>query len=1060
MTNYDLIDLLGKAFAGGEEDSLAPCLADNCVYTSEYANKQYDSAEKIIERMKFVDSHLTEKNRYTYRVVLLQDIVDPEDVRAELRFSGNALPNEYGLYLYQYSDQDPVAVVLVSQNAQGKICEILLSRNRKLFNMEFYGEDIKEDSPFDLPSTVTPLTSHDRQVKELRRTFSGQHLDDIPEEEQDNLYIWRQADLFIKDWLRNNGYYVRESQIQEDCIGYRCDRKGYAYTVYMYAYGQEKTAQLDGDYCKKLGQNDFSKNSTVLIVYLKVKRFIRGEKVTYKVCYYGGDEDTNYIELWQLSEVNGKYILEYYPRKEMMDRTYELMYAFNHDSLDVYDCIIAGQNPKFEGYGERGLLFNDAFYGALKKLHAEYGDMKMGYVRYNDVVYSGVPYLEGYGFFGFEVFNNNNRIHTIYTRPFEGGERPCAEFIKTQETVESDMYSHYPKIVEAIPLAPVETERFALKLIFDNGESKKYVLPIDDAVAADEAVKYRYHVFTDKIWQSAKIVSTQKSEYRGFPARGQSIVFKNGFFISAYLCYEDSKLYTEPVLCNETVYEDEEIKVNRLWRWKVNSIYEDEETGFMGTLVSGFARNYNGISTFATRDGKRLTSLDFDYTDSFHEGLACVGLAGRGYGFIDETGELVIPTIYENADGFKNGRATVKRDGKRYYIDKSGKEIEIAADLDRKYQGVGELCEGFCRVSTLKLGFMDLAYHSDYSEIAGTWGYVDESGNEVIPPQYIYANDFEDGIAIICKGEWTIDKKWDNEYNTGRYWTEEELWGAIDKTGKEVIPCIFDEIKYFNDTSEVFMAHCGGWKTGKWGVISRTGEWLVDPIFEDIAYDYKDGLFAFYQDDKWGDDVPLGVYDLNQRKVIFEPQFFDVSFRDDGYLEVEAYDEKLGRRIEKIIDLDGNEAFPSIYSSIYGWREPYEVVIRDENGSRHGLIDKEGNVLLPCKYDVPWDGISYEKRRLIIPQDGKQAVIDFDDNVIIPAKYYEIHGLDDILLTVRDGEKDNYKEGLITHNGTVVVPPKYHRIGWCKDNRILCCNEGGCEMLELIIKSESKIGSK
>lgn len=1052
MTNYDLIDLLGKAFAGGEEDSLAPCLADNCVYTSEYANKQYDSAEKIIERMKFVDSHLTEKNRYTYRVVLLQDIVDPEDVRAELRFSGNALPNEYGLYLYQYSDQDPVAVVLVSQNAQGKICEILLSRNRKLFNMEFYGEDIKEDSPFDLPSTVTPLTSHDRQVKELRRTFSGQHLDDIPEEEQDNLYIWRQADLFIKDWLRNNGYYVRESQIQEDCIGYRCDRKGYAYTVYMYAYGQEKTAQLDGDYCKKLGQNDFSKNSTVLIVYLKVKRFIRGEKVTYKVCYYGGDEDTNYIELWQLSEVNGKYILEYYPRKEMMDRTYELMYAFNHDSLDVYDCIIAGQNPKFEGYGERGLLFNDAFYGALKKLHAEYGDMKMGYVRYNDVVYSGVPYLEGYGFFGFEVFNNNNRIHTIYTRPFEGGERPCAEFIKTQETVESDMYSHYPKIVEAIPLAPVETERFALKLIFDNGESKKYVLPIDDAVAADEAVKYRYHVFTDKIWQSAKIVSTQKSEYRGFPARGQSIVFKNGFFISAYLCYEDSKLYTEPVLCNETVYEDEEIKVNRLWRWKVNSIYEDEETGFMGTLVSGFARNYNGISTFATRDGKRLTSLDFDYTDSFHEGLACVGLAGRGYGFIDETGELVIPTIYENADGFKNGRATVKRDGKRYYIDKSGKEIEIAADLDREYQDVGELCEGFCRVSTLKLGFMDLAYHSDYSEIAGTWGYVDESGNEVIPPQYIYANDFEDGIAIICKGEWTIDKKWDNEYNTGRYWTEEELWGAIDKTGKEVIPCIFDEIKYFNDTSEVFMAHCGGWKTGKWGVISRTGEWLVDPIFEDIAYDYKDGLFAFYQDDKWGDNVPLGVYDLNQRKVIFEPQFFDVSFRDDGYLEVEVYDEKLGRSVEKIIDLDGKEAFPSIYSSIYGWKEPYEVVIRDENGSRHGLIDKEGKVLLPCKYDVAWNGISYEKRRLIISEDGKQAVIDFDDNVIIPAKYYEIHGLDDILLTVRDGEKDNYKEGLITHNGTVVVPPEYHRIGWCKDNRILCCNEGGCEMLELIQK--------
>lgn len=1055
MTNYDLIDLLGKAFADGEVDALAPHLAKDCIYVSEYADKRFDSAEEIIERMKYVYSNVDDTSRYTYSIVQLDEITDLEKVQSELNESTGAWINEYGLYLHQYGSDDPVAVVLISQNAKNKICEILLSRNKNVFDIRFYSEDIGEDSPYDLPSTVTPLTPHDRQVKELRRAFSGQHLDDIPEREKDNLYIWRQADLFIKDWLKNNGYYVRESQIQEDCIGYRCNRNGYAYTVYMYAYGQEKTTQLDGDYCEKLGQNDFSKNSTVLIVYLKVKRFMQGEKVAYKVCYYGGDENAC-IELWRLSRVNEKSILEYYPRKEMMDRTYELMYAFNHDSLDIYDCIITEHNPKFNGYGERGLLFNDAFYGALKKLHTEYGDMKIGYVRYNDVVYSGVPYLEGYGFFGFEVFNNNNRIHTIYTRPFEGGERPCAEFIKTQKTADNDMYSHYPKIVEAIPLAPVETERFAIKLIFDNGESKKYVLPIDDAVAADEAVKYRNHVFSDKIWQSAKVVSAQQSEYRGYPAREQTIIFKNGFFISAYLCYEESRLYTEPVLCNETVYEDEEIKLNRLWRWKVNSVYEDKETGLMKTLVSGDAFNYYGVSTYASRDGRRLTSLDFDYIDNFNEGLACVGLAGRGYGFIDETGKLVIPTIYENADGFKNGRATVKRDGKRYYIDKSGKEIEIAAHLVRKYQDVGELCEGLCRVSTLKLGFMDLAYHSDYSEIAGTWGYVDESGNEVIPPQYIYANDFEDGIAIICKGEWTIDKKWDNEYNTGRYWTEEELWGAIDKTGKEVIPCIFDEIKYFNDTSEVFMAHYGGWKTGKWGVISRTGEWFVDPIFEDIAYDYKDGLFAFYQDDKWGDDVPLGVYDLNQRKVIFEPQFFDVSFRDDGYIEVEVYDEKLGRRIEKIIDLDGNEAFPSIYSSIYGWREPYEVVIRDENGSRHGLIDKEGNVLLPCKYDVAWNGISYEKRRLIISEDGKQAVIDFDDNVIIPAKYYEIHGLSNSLLTVRDGEKDHYKEGLITHNGTVVVPPEYHRIGWCKDNRILCCGEGDCEMLELIIKNESK----
>ncbi|MGN0555175.1 MAG: WG repeat-containing protein, partial [Candidatus Fimenecus sp.] len=633
-----------------------------------------------------------------------------------------------------------------------------------------------------------------------------------------------------------------------------------------------------------------------------------------------------------------------------------------------------------------------------------------------------------------------------------------AEFLKTQETVDSHPYAHAPKLLKVIPFPPERTERFALKLIFDNGETKKYVLPIDSTAQAEEAVQYRHYVFTDKIWQSAKIVSSRPSEYPDYPSRGQCIVFKNDFFISAYLGYTESKLYTEPRLCKETVYEDENIQLHKLWSWNAKYVYEDEETGLINASFSGNALNGRGGSTYVSRDGKRLTSLTFDYTNSFSEGLACVGIVGKGWGFIDESGELVIPPVYDQADDFKDGKAKVKRDGKYFFVDKTGREFEIAAGLDRNYQEIGELCEGFCRVSTLHLDYTTLAYYSELSEFAGIWGYVDENGNEVIPPQYIYAFDFTDGIALVCKGKWTIDKKWDSPHNIGNYWTEEELWGAIDRTGKEVIPFLFDSLEAFADTTEVFSAHYGGWETGKWGVISRTGEWLVEPIFSDIGPLYKDGLFFFGQEDAESDseDILFGVYDLHQQKVIFEPQFSDVEFTDDGYLEVEVFEESLGRFVQKIIDLHGKEVFPSVYSFISAWREPYEVIIRDESGSRHGLIDKNGNVLLPCKYDIVWNGISYQKRRMVVPQDGKQAVIDFDENVIIPAEYYKIYGLDRPLLTVQDGDRDNYNEGLITHDGTVVIPPKYRRIDWCKENRILCCEEGDCVMLELVIKNKSK----
>lgn len=410
---------------------------------------------------------------------------------------------------------------------------------------------------------------------------------------------------------------------------------------------------------------------------------------------------------------------------------------------------------------------------------------------------------------------------------------------------------------------------------------------------------------------------------------------------------------------------------------------------------------------------------------------------------------FAVPMIYDYVDEFNDGKAKARRGDQWFHIDRTGKDTKLVSSIsDSKYQDIGEYSEGMCKVSTLKLGFMDLAYHSDYSEIAGKWGYINEAGEEIIAPQYIYAADFNGGIALVCKGEWTIDKKWDNKYNTGRYWTDEELWGAIDKEGNEVIPFIFDEIKTFWDVDDVFMAHFGGWENGHWGVIDNRGNWLAQPIFEDIDYEYQDGLFAFYKEDKWGDDVPLGIYDIKQQKVIFEPQFFDVSFCEDGWIEVEVFNESLGRKIEKLIDRNGNEKFHSEYSRISAWKHPYEVTIRDETGDCHGLIDENGNVLLPCGYDVYWNGIYYDQRKYIYIENEKQGIKDFDGNIIIPAVYHNIGILTRPLLTVSIGDKEDHKDGLITMEGTEVLPAEYESISWCRDDHhIICRKDGSCEML-------------
>ncbi len=92
------------------------------------------------------------------------------------------------------------------------------------------------------------------------------------------------------------------------------------------------------------------------------------------------------------------------------------------------------------------------------------------------------------------------------------------------------------------------------------------------------------------------------------------------------------------------------------------------------------------------------------------------------------------------------------------------------------------------------------------------------------------------------------------------------------------------------------------------------------------------------------------------------------------------------------------------------------------------------------------------KRMLVFNDGGNQGVKDFDGHIIIEPLYYEIYGLQKPFITVRVGEKDHYKEGLITKNGMMVIPAKFNRISWCKDNYIICCRDDYCEMLQLMSK--------
>ncbi|MDR0905486.1 MAG: WG repeat-containing protein, partial [Oscillospiraceae bacterium] len=821
----------------------------------------------------------------------------------------------------------------------------------------------------------------------------------------------------------------------------------------------------DGDYCAKLAKLPYAKNRIPLVLYLHVDK-TKGEdgKFVYEVQNYS--EKAEPFDFWHIKTVQGRNILDYYPRKEVKDMVLRFISAYNQKSVDIFEALFTP--GIFINLIDGSQVRNDGVFKHLSYLYENFGKMRLAYLRTNDAIFSAVPYLDGFGYFSFSVTTADDKISKIEEYSLDG---KYEELWVTDVEVTDGVSGVFPAISSVLFLKPEAAQRFAVVLRFDNGEVKKYVLPIDRNAAGDEVVKYKWHSFTDKIWSNGWLSASRKQDTglnrRAFETYGQGIDFINGFSLGAVQLYYDSKPYYLPKICEDVVFEDENLKITKIAEWEGCSLYSAGQ-GYDGDDKSDLMRVRlpNGALTFADSDGKRATALEFSYMDSFHGGVARVAIDNYGYGFIGEDMNFVIPPKYRHAKDFSEGFAVVvSEDGGNYIIDKTGRERIIANDYSgKKYKNIISCSDGMFRVSTLdEINFMPrnsfrFAYHHDDESDAGIWGFVNTQGIEVIAPQYIFAYDFVDGIALVCKGKWEEKEKWDERDNTWGWWSEEMLWGFIDKEGNEVIPCKYDEIELFqNDDYDkperrYFKVHFGGYPDGKWGVVDRNGNWIDEPFFADVDYTISDdGCFAFYAEDKWSaDDVLMGIYSIPEKRVLFVPQFLEVDFLKDGSFEVEVFDEALGRNVQKIINRQGQPILVSRYSSIRTWEEPYEVVIYDDSGDKrrilHGLVDKDGNEILPCKYsNVTWGGISPEKKRIICSgQDTeKVGMIDFDENTIIPAQYDELRWVSKTeFLSARIDEENNRLEGLLLPDGTEVLPIKFKSIS-VQNDRIIAHSENG-----------------
>ena len=207
------------------------------------------------------------------------------------------------------------------------------------------------------------------------------------------------------------------------------------------------------------------------------------------------------------------------------------------------------------------------------------------------------------------------------------------------------------------------------------------------------------------------------------------------------------------------------------------------------------------------------------------------------------------------------------------------------------YPACGGLSDNLIMVSTL--GEIDVKYYHKMMGSAGMWGWIDYDMNVIIEPKYVYATNFYDGKARVCRGEWTVDE--DN-----KYWCENEQWGIINVQGKEIVPTVYDMIYPVDNSTNLFVVHKGGWKEGHHCVYDiEKGEEVLELDFDiDMNYMFnecfwiEENNYVVFMEHLLGQGCDLlSIYDLNNEKwVAYQQEYHERTLNGEKVINVTTHD--------------------------------------------------------------------------------------------------------------------------------------------------------------------------
>ena len=308
------------------------------------------------------------------------------------------------------------------------------------------------------------------------------------------------------------------------------------------------------------------------------------------------------------------------------------------------------------------------------------------------------------------------------------------------------------------------------------------------------------------------------------------------------------------------------------------------------------------------------------------------------------------------------------------------------------------------------------------------WGVINQLGETVIAPSYremlvipdktkevflcTYDINEETGEyktkAINSKNEEILtgyDKieAIDNIDKNENVWYEDNVlrvqkdgkYGLIDLNGKELLPAEYDEIIGLNGIENSILIK----KDDKYGLVNDTGSVIIEPNYKEIknlGETYREGYITIDENDKYG------VIGATKMKLL-DNKYDNIEqvYLSDYYLVTENGERKVINSSGETILNSGfdqissktEDGFIYVFQGLYGeinttgevQIEPtYQDLKQVKNGvyiaknnDRYGIIDNEGNTMIPFDYTL----ITYNKdSKLFIADDANYNTTIINEN--------------------------------------------------------------------------------